>query len=67
MKIEIKWDKTRLVSYLGRLLRRERENKRKRRRGREEEEEEEKRYGNYFCMDLYGFLDCCMDISLFHF
>ena len=57
-KIKIKWDKTKLVSYLGDwegfyLKRGEEEKKRKKRRRKGEEGEEDFRYGLlWFCMDL---------------
>ena len=40
---------------------------RRREKGREKEREKEERYGNYLCMDFYGLIWVCMDISVFHF
>ena len=46
-KLEIKWDKTKLVSNLGRMLRLQREEEEGRREEEEEEEKEsQERYGN---------------------
>ena len=48
MKIEIKWDKTKLVSHLGRLLHEER------RREEEKEEEKKKKEKRISGMDVWN-------------
>ena len=70
-KIRIKWDKTKLVSHLGEgesfyVKRGEEKKKRKtrRRRGRRRRRRE---FQVWITMGLYGFVDFCMDISLFPF
>ena len=59
-KIKIKWDKTKLVSYLGDwegfyLKRGEEEKKRKKRRRR-------RGFQVWIAMVLYGFVNICMDL-----
>ena len=68
-KLEIKWDKTKLVSHLGEGFYMKREEEKKKRK-----KKKERRISGMDCMVLYGYygfvwicMDFGMDISLFHF
>ena len=52
-----------LIWAFWRAKREEGERRREVEEEEEEQEEEEKRYGNYLCMDFYGLIWVCMDIS----
>ena len=52
-----------LIWAFWRAKREEGERRREVEEEEEEKEEEEKRYRNYLCMDFYGLIWVCMDIS----
>ena len=66
-KLEIKWDKTKLVSHLGELgkaLREEREKKKKKKKKKKKRKRKKAKKG-MDCYVLYGLLWVCMDFWTF--